>query len=113
MNYDIINIKRSNASLNLFEPAIPITNTPAIPITNPQLNIKLLNYQDLFDHIKTTAISNGKYFEYIYTNNGTKVTLYMRSIKSISDYLFRYYNDTNIYCKQDKQNNSFIKIDLN
>jgi len=102
MDDNIINIKRRGASLNLFESesVIPVTNSESN--VNTPVNIKLLNYQDLLEHVKVTAISNGKYFEYNYKNNGIQVTLYMRSIKSITDYLFRYYNDTNVYCKQDK-----------
>ena len=109
MEDDIIKIKRREASLNLFESqsVIPVTDLES-SIDNP-VNIKLLNYQDLLNYIKITSISHGNYFKYSYDNNGCKVTLFMRSIKSIADYLFRYYNDTNVYCIQSKQTNLLIK----
>ena len=109
MDDNIINIKRKNASLNLFELESIILN--AKPYLEKTKNIKLLNYQELFEHIKTSVVFNGKYFEYNYVNNGYNVTLYMRSIKSIADYLFRYFNDTNIYCKKDKESKLDQKID--
>ncbi len=106
MDDNIINIKRCSASLNLFEQKPVITNTkPNTDLKNPP-DIKLLNYQDLLDHVKISASFDGKYFVYNYNSNGLKVSLYMKSIKSIGDYLFRYYNDTNIYCKQDKTNSN-------
>lgn len=117
MNDNVISIPRKNASSNIFElettnKNIDIdvnvnTNTWA----NKSPNIKMLNYQDLFDHIKLKAILIGEYFEYKFVKNGINVTLCMRSIKSISDYLFRYWNDTNIYYIKDKESDLDQKID--
>ncbi len=104
MNDDVINIKRCCASLNLFEQTPLISNTRQnTDLKNPP-NIKILNYQDLLDHVKISASFNGSYFVYNYNFNELKISLYMRSIKSIADYLFRYYNDTNFYCKLDNKN---------
>jgi hypothetical protein len=103
MDDNIINIKRRSASLNLFDLDKINTNVKSnTDLKNPP-NIKLLNYQDLLEHVKISASFNGKYFIYNYDSNGLKVSLYMKSIKSIGDYLFRYHNDTNVYCKQDNK----------
>ncbi len=107
MDDNVINIKRCCASLNLFEQTPVVANTKLkTDLKNPP-NIKLLNYQDLLDHVKLAASFNGSYFIYNYDSNGLKVSLYMKSVKSIADYLFRYYNDTNFYCKQDNKNTNF------
>jgi hypothetical protein len=110
MDDNIIKIKRRGASLNLFKIDTDITNAkPSTDLKNPP-NIKLLNYQDLLDHVKIAASFNGKYFIYNFDSNGLKVSLYMKSINSIGDYLFRYHNDTDVNCKQDNKNtNSKIK----
>ncbi len=111
MDDNVINIKRCRASLNLFEQTPVIANTKLKTDLKTPLNIKLLNYQDLLDHIKITASFNGSFFIYNYDSNGLKVSLYMKSVKSIADYLFRYHNETNVYCKQNNKDTNFnIKI---
>lgn len=108
MDDNVINIKRRGASLNLFELESIISNTKTNSMKENTINIKLLNYQDLFDYIQIVAKFDGTHYKFNY-NNGLNVTLQMRSIKSITDYLFRYWNDTNIYSKQDNHTNSNIK----
>ena len=93
---DIINIKRKGASLNLFN--LESSKENKMENTNINTNIKSLNYQDLFDYVKSNMNFNGSHYVFSYTNKNINVTLKMRSIKSIADYLFRYHNDTNVYC---------------
>ncbi len=90
---DIIIIPRKSSSINLFKLPVSLVKSNS----NNQDDITLLNYQDLFDHVQTNGKFNGVHWIYCYVNKSNcKMTLYMRSIKSVADYLYRYYNQLNL-----------------
>ncbi len=93
VNDDIIIIPRKDSSINLFKLPVSLVKSNS----NNQYDITLLNYQDLFDHVKTNGKFNGVHWIYCYVNKSNcKMTLYMRSIKSVADYLYRNYNQLNL-----------------
>ena len=81
---DIIKIKRKVVSFNLFE-----NKTINCAITNP--NVTLLNYQDLFEYVCNGTTFNGTYFIFTFIDI-YKITVQMREVKSIVDYIFKYHN---------------------
>ena len=92
MDDDVINIRRISSSLNLHECKTEKCSQP-----NTEVNIKLLKYHDLFDHIMLLANFNGTHYVFEYKNkNNLKVSLYMRNLKSIADYIFKNHNETDI-----------------
>lgn len=106
VNDAIILIPRKCSSVNLLN--LPICTVKSY--SDDQVDITLLNYQDLFDHIQTNGKFNGVHWIYCYVNKSNcKMTLYMRSIKSIADYLYRNYNQLNlqIYKKYSGKSNYY------
>ncbi len=92
-NDDIIIIPRKGSTINLFKLPVSLVK----PNSNNQVDITLLNYQDLFDHVQTNGKFNGVHWIYYYVNKSNcKMTLHMRSIKSVADYLYRNYNQLNL-----------------